>query len=279
MHLRQQATLSLFTWLSIYDIDKFEKFTFPDRFFETEQPMGKKYSWWYLDLINFLLIILIFFFAGAVISSQIILSDELVYVPNITGKTVEEARTELQKRDLGLNIAGHQFSDEFGKGRIISQDPAAGSRLKVNRSISVIVSSGQESVIVPELTGKSLEQAVSILRQIGLNRGFLTQIHTSQHPAGRIIAQYPPAGTVLERNSAMGFLVSQGEREKTYLMPDLIGRKAERVVPRLQASGFKVEDIRHVYYPGLEKGVIVRQSPPGGYPIQKRNLINLEVSR
>jgi len=62
--------------------------------------MGKKYSWWYLDLINFLLIILIFFFGGAVISSQIILNDELVYVPKITGQTVEEARVELQKEIL-----------------------------------------------------------------------------------------------------------------------------------------------------------------------------------
>ena len=241
--------------------------------------MSKKHSWWYLDLINFLLIILIFFFGGAVISSQIILNDELVYVPNITGKRVDEARAELQKRDLGLTIAGHEFSNEVGKGRIISQDPAAGSRLKVNRSISVLVSSGQESVVVPELRGKSLEQAVSTLRQLGLNRGFLTQIHTPQYPAGRIIAQYPPASTVVERNSTVGFLVSQGEKETTYLMPDLIGRKAERIVPKLQSSGFKVEDIQHVYYPGLEKGIIVRQTPPGGYPIQKRNPINLEVSR
>ncbi|MDD8020408.1 MAG: PASTA domain-containing protein [Acidobacteriota bacterium] len=241
--------------------------------------MGEKYYLWYLDLISFLVIILIFFFGGAVISSQIILNDELVYVPDITGKTVDEARIELQKRDLGLSIAGHYFSDQAGKGRIISQDPASGSRLKVNRSISVIVSSGQESVIIPELKGKSLEQAVGILRQLGLNRGFLTQIHTPRHPAGRIIAQYPIANTVVEKNSPVGFLVSQGEKETTYLMPDLIGRKVNQVVPRFQASGFKVEDIRHVYYPGLGKGIIVRQNPPGGYPIQKRNPINLEVSR
>jgi hypothetical protein len=59
--------------------------------------MGKKHSWWYLDLINFLLIILILFFGGAVISSQIILNDELVYVPNITGKTVDEAGVSCRK--------------------------------------------------------------------------------------------------------------------------------------------------------------------------------------
>ncbi len=236
-------------------------------------------SYWYLDLINILLLVLIFFFGGAVISSQIILSDEMVYVPDIAGKTVDQARQELQKRDLGLAISGYQFSEEVGRGRIISQDPASGSRLKVNRQIQVVVSSGSESVTVPLYAGKSLEQSTLDMRQKGLSRGPLSQIHSRRYPAGRIIAQDPPAETVVERNHPVGFLVSQGEPETSYLMPDLIGRKVDRATAWLQQAGFKVEDIRHVYYPGLEKGVIIRQNPPGGYPIQKRNPISLEVSR
>jgi serine/threonine-protein kinase len=241
--------------------------------------MGNKRTYWYLDIVNFLLLLLIFFFGGAVISSQIILSDEIVSAPDITGKTIDQARAELQKRDLGLTLIGNQFSDEIEKGRILTQDPAPGSRIKVNRSIMVVISSGRESVSVPPFVEKSLEQAVATMRQRGLARGALSQIHTSRYPAGKIIAQQPSAETVVERNSQVGFLVSQGEAETKYIMPDLIGRKTERAVPRLQKLGFKVEDIRHVYYPGLEKGIIIKQNPPGGYPIQKRNPISLEVSR
>ncbi|MGB9906106.1 MAG: PASTA domain-containing protein [Candidatus Saccharicenans sp.] len=241
--------------------------------------MGSDKSYWYLDLINLLLLVLIFFLAGAVISSQIILSGEMVYVPDLGGKTLDQARQELQKRDLGLTVVSYQFSEELGRGRIISQDPAPGSRLKVNRQIAVVVSSGSESVTVPLYAGKSLEQATLDMRQKGLSRGPISQIHSRRYPAGRIIAQDPPAHTVVERNHPVGFLVSQGEPETRYMMPDLIGRKVDRVAGWLQKAGFKIEDIRHVYYPGLEKGVIVRQNPPGGYPIQKRNPISLEVSR
>ncbi len=241
--------------------------------------MTRNSNYWYLDVINILLLVLIFFFAGAVISSQIILSDEMVYVPDITRKTVDQARSELRKRDLGLTISGFSFSEELDKGRILAQDPAPGSRLKVNRQISVIVSSGSEAVTVPLYAGKSLEQATADMRQIGLARGPLSQIHSSRYPAGRIIAQSPPAGTIVERNHPIGFLISQGAPENKYIMPDLIGRKADNVVPRLQKAGFKIEDIRHIYYPGLAKGIVVRQNPPSGYPIQKRNPINLEVSR
>ncbi|MBC7363582.1 MAG: PASTA domain-containing protein [Candidatus Aminicenantes bacterium] len=241
--------------------------------------MGNDKSYWYLDVINVLLLMLIFFFSGAVISSQIILNGEIVYVPDITGKTIEQARTELKKRDLGLVVSGFQFSNEVPKNRIITQYPAPGSRIKVNQSISVIISSGSESVLVPNFVGKSLEEAVSLMRRIGLNRGLLSQIHSPRYPAGRIIAQFPSPDTEVERNSQVNFLVSQGESEPTFLMPDFIGKNVDRVVTFMKKAGFKVEDIRYVYYPGLEKGVIIKQSPPGGYPIQKRNPIHLEVSR
>ena len=62
-------------------------------------------------------------------------------------------------------------------------------------------------------------------------------------------------------------------------MPDLIERRADQVIPRLKAMDFTVTDIRYVYYPGRSAGFIVKQFPPSGYRIQKRNLITLEVSR
>ncbi len=55
-------------------------------------------------------------------------------------------------------------------------------------------------------------------------------------------------------------------------MPDLIGRDARVVIARLHELDFKIGDIRYSYYPGLGKGVIIKQSPPNGYRIQKRNL-------
>jgi len=128
--------------------------------------MAGNKNYWYLDVINVFLLVLIFFFGGAVISSQIILSDEMVYVPDIAGKTIDQARQELKKRDLGLAVSGYQFSEQVDRGRIISQDPAPGSRLKVNRQIQVVVGSGSESVTVPLYAGKSsIEQSTLDLRQ------------------------------------------------------------------------------------------------------------------
>jgi len=221
----------------------------------------------------------ILFFLSAVIFSQIILKGETVSVPDLTGKGLAEAKGLLEKKDLSLSQRGGEFNDQWPKGRIVRQVPAAGSKIRVTKVIQVFISSGSEKVAVPALEGRSLEAALPLLKDSGLFKGKLTQIHTPRFPAGKILAQRPQAEEAAERNSAIGLLVSQGDREERYVMPDLIGKNAATVIDQLKAMDFMIGDSRSTYYPGLGKGIIIKQSPPNGYKIQKRNLITLEVSR
>lgn len=219
------------------------------------------------------------FFLSAVVFSQIILKGETVSVPDLSGKTLPEAKALLEKKDIGLARLGTESNDAWETGRIVRQDPAPGSRIRVTKVVGVVISSGSRKVAVPALEGRSLEAAMPLLRDAGLFKGKLTQIHTPRAAAGKILAQRPQASELVERNSAVGLLVSQGNREDRYVMPDLIGRDAESSIARLRELEFRIGDIRYSYYPGLDKGVIIKQSPPNGYRIQKRNLVTLEVSR
>jgi serine/threonine-protein kinase len=221
----------------------------------------------------------ILFFLSAVIFSQIILKGETVSVPDLTGKGLAEAKGLLEKKDLSLSQRGSEFNDQWPKGRIVRQVPAAGSKIRVTKVIQIFISSGSEKIAVPALEGRSLEAALPLLKDSGLFKGKLTQIHTPRFPAGKILAQRPQAEEAAERNSAIGLLVSQGDREERYVMPDLIGKNAATVIDQLKAMDFMIGDSRSTYYPGLGKGIIIKQSPPNGYKIQKRNLITLEVSR
>jgi beta-lactam-binding protein with PASTA domain len=62
-------------------------------------------------------------------------------------------------------------------------------------------------------------------------------------------------------------------------MPDLIGRSADQVIVWLQASGFKVTDVRYRTYPGVAPGTVLRQLPPAGHPVSRRTPLSLDVSR
>ena len=81
------------------------------------------------------------------------------------------------------------------------------------------------------------------------------------------------------RDTRINLLVSQGGLEKKYLMPDLIGKHSSFLIARLKDLDFRVGDVRYAFYPGIDAGIIIKQFPPQGYPVQKRNLITLEVSK
>lgn len=238
--------------------------------------MAKKFLY---NLALSSLLFLILFFLSAIIFSQVLLKSEAVTVPDLSGKTLAQARTDLAKKDLSLVHRGAESNDRWDKGLIVRQEPAAGAKIRVTKVVQVMTSSGSERVALPDLGGKSLPDVLTLLQAAGLVKGNLTQIHTPRLPAGRVIDQKPGPGAVVERNFPVGLLLSQGDRDRRYIMPDLIGRRGDRVIERLKALDFKVADIRYVYYPGLASGIIVGQDPRDGFPVQKRGRISLEVSR
>jgi serine/threonine-protein kinase len=233
-----------------------------------------------LVLSQFFLALLIVFLASAILSSRALQKGEIVSVPDVLGKTPAEAERDLSRKRLVLQEKGTEFNDRYDKGQIMYQEPPAGSKIRVNRPVRVVISGGSELVEVPALAGRSLEAASKVLAEAGLKRGLISQIHTSRYAAGRIIAQEPPpGGPKIKRTTPLNFLVSQGEIEPRYVMPDLIERNASATIQRLRELGFNVANVRYSYYQGWEPGTIIGQVPPQGSAIAKRSLIALEVSR
>jgi len=238
--------------------------------------MDKKYYW---DIPLFILIFLNLFFLSAILSYQFTMKGEMTTVPDLEGKTFDQAKEELFQKKLSIAQSGLQVHEKWERGKIIFQDPQAGSKIKLNKVVKVILSTGKEKVLVPNLIGKSFQTINQTLQESGLRKGKISHVHTPKYAAGKIMAQFPQQGEEVGRDTYISFLVSQGEIEKKYLMPDLIGKRAETVVAKLKEMDFRVGDIRYVLYPGLESGIIIKQFPTQGFRIQKRNLITLEVSK
>ncbi len=227
----------------------------------------------------YILIFLNLFFISAIIAYQVTLRGEVVSVPDLAGKTFEEARSQLNAKKLTIAQSGIRLDERFDRGKIVFQDPPADKKIKLHQTIRVILSAGKEKVEVPRLIGRSFQMISSVLKDTGLKKGRNSHIYTNQYAAGRIIAQSPLPDESVAKGSRISLLVSEGAREQRYLMPDLIGRHAERVIAQLKDLGFRVSDLRESYYPGIESGIIIKQFPKQGYPVQKRNLITLEVSK
>lgn len=227
----------------------------------------------------FLLIFANLFFISAILSFQITVKGEMVTLPNLMGKTLEEAKLELEKKKVHLVQSGVRLHQRYERGRIIFQDPPADSKVRINTEARVVLSAGKEKVLVPELLGKNLQTIRPILEDAGLREGKISHVHTAKYAAGKIIGQYPLPEEEVGRDTPVSLLVSQGQNEIRYLMPDLIGKAAASSIAQLEAMEFNVSDIRYRYYRGLDSGIIINQSPAPGSKIQKRNRITLEVSK
>lgn len=238
--------------------------------------MDKKYYW---DIPLYILIFLNLFFLSAILSYQFTMKGEMTTVPDLEGKIFDQAKEELFQKKLSIVQSGLQVHEKWEQGKIIFQDPPAGSKIKLNKVVKVILSTGKEKVLVPNFIGKSFQTINQTLQESGLKKGKISHVHTPKYAAGKIMAQFPQQEEEVGRDTYISFLISQGEIEKKYLMPDLIGKRAETVIAKLKEMDFRVGDIRYVLYPGLESGIIIKQFPTQGFRIQKRNLITLEVSK
>ena len=225
------------------------------------------------------LIFLIIFFSSAILTYRYVFRGEMVTIPNLIGKTFDEAKSTLSRRRLAISQMGIQFDTRYERGRIIFHEPSVGSKIKINSVVKVILSAGKEKVIIPQVRGENFQTIGPILREAGIVRGKISHVHNPKYAAGRIMAQYPSPLMEVGRGTPVSLLVSEGEWEEKYLMPDLIGKRSEDVILWLEELNFKVEDVRNTYYPGLSSGIVIKQHPRQGFMIQKNYPITLEVSK
>jgi eukaryotic-like serine/threonine-protein kinase len=221
-----------------------------------------------------LLLTYVLFFAA---SMRFALKTREVEVPQLAGKTVNDARTLLAEMGLNLRVEeGRRVDPKVPPGQVLMQEPQAGLRTRRERSVKVWVSSGPRATIVPALTGESERTAQLRLQQEGLELAVVSEIRAPEYPTGTVVAQSPPPKT----NAAqLSLLVNRGEGGTTYLMPDLIGINGERAADVLRARGFRVALVGDQPYPGVPAGVVLRQQPQAGFQISPGEPISLEVSR
>jgi serine/threonine-protein kinase len=213
----------------------------------------------------------------AALAMRIALKTRDVVVPPLGGKTVNEASAVLADAGLNLKVEeARRVDPNVPAGKIISQDPQAGQRTRRERSVKVWVSAGPRSNIVPALLGESERTAQLRAQQDGLQLASIAEIRSADYPAGTVVAQNPPPTT---KGSQVTLLVNRGERGVTYVMPDLIGVNGDRAADLLRTRGFRVSVVGDHPYPGVPAGIVLRQSPQGGFQVSPGDPISLEVSR
>lgn len=214
-------------------------------------------------------------FAG--IAMRVAVRAREVTVPDLVGRPLADATRLAGELDLNLRVEELRRPDtKVPEGAVLGQDPTPGSASRRQRSIRVWLSSGAHVALAPALVGEAQRAAEIRLAQEGLAVGRVAEIRSDQYPPDVVVAQDPPPQT---ETSEVQLLVNRGEDRATYVMPDLIGLGGEQAADVLRARGFRASITARSAAAAIPPGIVVRQSPAGGYQVHPGDPITLEVSR
>src|SRR5204863_4047336 len=191
----------------------------------------------------------------------------------------DEAEQILTGRGLKLKITSSRFSSDIAEGKVLDQIPSSGTRLKVDRTVKVLLSLGERRYAVPNLVGTSLRAAQLTLAQRRLTLGKALYAHTSEGDPSTVVYQAPKPGTQEGSDPSVNILISLGPPAEYFIMPDLIGKPADLVASRARNEGFRIGKINYRKYPGVEPGVVIQQKPQAGYRLTKSDVVLLDVSQ
>ena len=155
---------------------------------------------------------------GETVYVTVSLGTKISYVlSNLTGKTEEEAKTELSS--VGVEVSGDprmEISDEVPAGSVIGYEAistdGASSEVREGSSVRLVLSSGPRDMqtIMPQLLGSSEEQALYMLNQTGLGLLSLTYESSDEYGEGQVCYQSVNAGDPVLTGTAIGLIVSTG---------------------------------------------------------------------
>jgi len=213
----------------------------------------------------------------AAVSMRLALKTREVQVPDLTNTSANQATTIAGDLGLTLRVDDSRRPDpKIAADHVVAQEPPAGSLSRRQRTIRVWLSAGVHAGMAPQLVGETERAAELRVSQDGLALGAVAEIRSPAYPPDVVVAQTPPARTATSR---VALLVNRGEDAASFVMPDLIGVNGDRAADVLRGHGFRVAVVASNPYPGVAAGIVLRQSPQGGFRIAPGEPISLEVSR
>jgi eukaryotic-like serine/threonine-protein kinase len=228
---------------------------------------------------------------SALATMQFAIHGREVTIPKLVGVTPLEAERAVSASGLQVAIERQFYSPDIPEGRIMTQVPLPGTKVRRGWMIRVAQSLGPQRVAIPDVTGQSERVAELNIRRRSLNLASIAQISLPDATAGQVVSQSPPANASGVAAPKISLLVSSGPEPASYVMPDLTGQPLGSATLVLQDAGLRVGRVSLssasasggapvVPTPVSEPSaasMIVTQSPAAGQKVSAGSAVNFEV--
>ncbi|MDY6213131.1 MAG: Stk1 family PASTA domain-containing Ser/Thr kinase [Schaalia hyovaginalis] len=244
---------------------------------EVEEPVkGRKKMWIVLGLILAALLIV----GGvwyALARSQP--AAEMVAVPdNLVGMSEADAKAAVESVGLVFAVSDKTVaSEELAEGVVAEVDPPSGERVEVGTTVTAKLSSGSDSVVIPEITNMTPEAAQDAVEALGLVWELdANKVDSDSVEEGKIAKVNPSVGKKVKKGSTVKGTVSSGK--KTVTVPDLTGMTQDQAREYLTQVGLQVGNVQTSDDPSQSAGKILSSSPAAGETLNKGESVSITVA-
>lgn len=198
-----------------------------------------------------------------------------VQVTDVAGMEADEAESTLIQQGLRVD-RDEEYSDKVDEGKAVETDPPGGSRVNKDSVVKLIISTGPESVKVPDVSGKSEEDARKIINDAKLQAGTHISQNSPEVEKGVVIETKPGNGAKVDVDSNVDLVVSSGMVE----VPDVTGKSADEACKILEGDdyqlGCKTEEVETA---DEEEKKVFEQSSSGGSEVKQGSEITVKVAK
>jgi len=200
------------------------------------------------------LVLVIVAMVSALTAMRFAIHGQEVAVPPLVGLSPAEAEHAVAGLGLQISIERQYYSPQIPEGRIMSQLPLPGTKVRRGWQVRVAQSLGKTRVSIPDVTGQSEHAAELNIRRRGLDVDSIAAVQEPGIPADQVLAQSPTANETQVAAPKISFLVTAEPEPQAFVMPSFIGQPLGSASRSLQDAGFKLGNVN----------VVAPATPAGG---------------
>ncbi|MEU6481623.1 Stk1 family PASTA domain-containing Ser/Thr kinase [Streptomyces sp. NPDC047017] len=184
-----------------------------------------------------------------------------VQVPGVVGLSLDDAKAKLEGSDYQFKVETQTRESPEDPNSVLEQNPTTGSQVEKGSTVTLIVAKAPDKATVPDVTGKSCDDAKAQM-QAGNLTGNCTEVPvTDPSQDGKVVQTVPSAGSQVDKGSQVTVQVGKVQQQPQKQVPNVRGKKVSEAVQLLQQAGFT-----NIKFNGSNDGnaFVINQDPQAG---------------
>ncbi len=218
-------------------------------------------------------------FASAMTAMRLAIHGREVVVPKLVGLTPPEAESAAAARGLRMTVESRFYSGDVPAGRIVSQLPQPGTRVRRGWEMRVAESLGPQRATIPDVVGESDRAAEINIHRRGLDVGSVMTARIPGLPTGQVIGQSPLPNASGVESPKLNLLLNAPDAQPAFVMPEFVGHRIGEAARAIDEAGLKLPaGEAEVLKRTAGTAIILHQSPAPGQKVVAGTVVNFDLA-